>query len=178
MTSQEYHKHLSWKHSSTILRSLCHFELKIVLVQNEDRGGPKIGRNKLLLVGTRQLLGKLLEETTITYLGEEITPTTNTKDLGLTLDSYLTYDYHIKNVVSSCMAKLCQINRVKDSFDRDGLRLIINAFVMSKLYYCSTVWSNTSATNIKKLRAVENFACRILTNMGRYDHLTLSRKIA
>ena len=129
-------------------------------------------KTKLLLIGTRQLLGKLLEETTITFLGEEITPTTNAKDLGLTLDSYLTYDYHIKNVVSSCMAKLCQINRVKDSFDRDSLRLIINALLMSKLYYCSTVWSNTSATNIKKLRAVQNFACRILTNTGRYDHVT------
>jgi hypothetical protein len=43
---------------------------------------------------------------------------------------------------------------------------------MSKLYYCSTVWSNTSATNIKKLRAVQNFACRILTNAGRYDNVT------
>ena len=79
-------------------------------------------KTKLLLIGTRQPLGKLLEETTITFLGEEITPTTNAKDLGLTLDSYLTYDYHIKNVVSSCMAKLYQINRVKDSFDRDSLR--------------------------------------------------------
>ena len=45
---------------------------------------------KLLLIGTRQLLGKLLEGTTITFLGEEITSTTNAKDLGLTLDSYLT----------------------------------------------------------------------------------------
>ncbi|CAB3979205.1 Hypothetical predicted protein [Paramuricea clavata] len=68
-------------------------------------------KTKFLLIGTRQLLGKLLEETRITFLGEEITPITNAKDLGLTLDSYLTYDYHIKNVVS-CMAKLCQVNRV------------------------------------------------------------------
>jgi hypothetical protein len=125
-----------------------------------------------LLINPEKLLGKLLEETTITFLREEITPTTNAKDLGLNLDSYLTYDYHIKNVVSSCMAKLCQINRVKDSFDRNSLRLIINTLAMSKLYYCSTVWSNTSATNIKKLRAVQNFACRILTNTGRYDHVT------
>ena len=70
------------------------------------------------------------------------------------------------------MAKLCQINRVKDIFDRDSLRLIIKALVMSKLYYCSTVWSNTSETNIKKLRAVQNFACRILADTGRYDHVT------
>jgi hypothetical protein len=61
---------------------------------------------------------------------------------------------------------------VKESFDRDSLRLIINALVMRKLYYCSTVWSNTSATSIKKLKAVQNFSCRILTNTGRYDHVT------
>ncbi|CAB4013647.1 Hypothetical predicted protein, partial [Paramuricea clavata] len=47
-------------------------------------------KTKLLLIGTRQLLGKLLEETKITFPGEEITPTTNAKVLGLTLDSYLT----------------------------------------------------------------------------------------
>ena len=70
------------------------------------------------------------------------------------------------------MAKLCQINRVKDSFHGDTLRSIINALVMSKLYYCSTVWSNTSAKNIRKLRAVQNFACRILTNTEKYDHVT------
>ncbi|CAB4032420.1 beta-chimaerin-like isoform X1, partial [Paramuricea clavata] len=44
-------------------------------------------KTKLLLIGTLQLLGKLLEETTITFLGEEIRPTTNAKDLGLTLDT-------------------------------------------------------------------------------------------
>jgi hypothetical protein len=92
-------------------------------------------KTKLLLVGTRPLLGRLLEETTIIFLGEEITPTTNAKDLRLTLNSYLTYDYHIKNVVSSYMAKLCQKKREKYSFDSDSLRLIINVLVMSKLYY-------------------------------------------
>ena len=121
-------------------------------------------KTKLLLIGTRQLLGNLLEDMTITFVGEVITPVTNAKDLGVTLDSYLTYDYHIKNVVSSSMAKLCQINRVKDCFDSDTLCLIINALAMSKLYYCSAVWSNTSATNVKKLRTVQNFRCRILTN--------------
>jgi hypothetical protein len=96
-------------------------------------------KTKSLLIGTRQCsVSSLRRRHAITFLGEEITPTTNAKDLGLTLDSYLTYDYHIKNVVSSSMAKLCQINVVKESFDRDTLRLIINALVMSKLYYCST----------------------------------------
>ena len=70
---------------------------------------------------------------------------------GIILDNNLTYDQHIHQLTSSCMTKLCQINKVKNSFDRDTLCTNISALVLSKLFYCSTVWSNTTATNIKKL---------------------------
>lgn len=70
------------------------------------------------------------------------------------------------------MAKLCQINKVKNSFDRNTLRTIIPAPVLSKLFYCSTVWSNTTAPNIKKLQAVKNFACRITTKTKKFEHIT------
>ena len=43
---------------------------------------------------------------------------------------------------------------------------------MGKLYYGSTVWSNTSAANIRKLQAVQNFACRIIANGKKFDHIT------
>jgi hypothetical protein len=38
------------------------------------------------------------------------------KDLGVTLDRHLNYDKHVSLLVSSCMNKLCQINRAKNSF--------------------------------------------------------------
>ena len=91
---------------------------------------------------------------------------------GIILDNNLTYDQHIHQLTSSCMTKLCQINRVKNSFDRDTLCTIISALVLSKLFYCSTVWSNTTATNIKKLQAVQNFACRIITKTKKFEHIT------
>ena len=50
----------------------------------------------------------------------------------------------------------------------------MSALVISKLMYCSTVWSNTSDTNLKKLQAVQNFACKIITNIRKYDHVTPS----
>lgn len=40
------------------------------------------------------------------------------------------------------------------------------------MYYCSSVWSNTSITNIKKLQGVQNFAGRIITNTRKYEHIT------
>jgi hypothetical protein len=44
--------------------------------------------------------------------------------------------------VSSCMSSLGQISRVKHVFKNEVLVTVISSLVFSKLYYCSTVWSN------------------------------------
>ena len=54
---------------------------------------------------------------------------------------------------------------------RATLRTIISALVQSTFFYWSTVWSNTTATNIKKLQAVQNFACRIITKTKKFEHI-------
>ena len=129
-------------------------------------------KTKLLLVGTRQMTNNLPTDFKLDFLGKQITPSSSGKDLGVVIDSHLTYDDHIDSIVSSCMGKLCQISRVKDSFDKDTLRLMVSSLVMSKLFYCSSVWSNTSSKNVKKLQAVQNFACRIVSNTRKFDHIT------
>jgi hypothetical protein len=46
----------------------------------------------------------------------------------------------------------------------------MNALVFSKLFYCSNVWSNTTERNLDKVQAVQNFACRIISeSSGHHD---------
>ena len=56
--------------------------------------------------------------------------------------------------------------------DWKTLLLVINSFVFSKLQYCSTVWSNTSHSNIDKWQKVQNFAGRIILGLRKYDHIS------
>ena len=70
------------------------------------------------------------------------------------------------------MYRLIRINRIKHLLDRKTLLLLINAFVFSKLFYCSTVWSNTCKTNVKRLQLVQNFASRIVLGLRKYDHIS------
>ena len=107
-------------------------------------------KTKLLVVGVLQLL-RQLPDFTITLCGKQVSPIAVAKDLGVFLDQCLSYDDHIRKPVASCMNKLIQINRIKHLLDKETLLLIINSFVFSRLFYCSSVWSNTSATNIYKL---------------------------
>ena len=129
-------------------------------------------KTKFMLSATRQLRKRFSSSPVVSFLSNSSEPVASAKDLSVTLDSRLTYDCHISNVVSSCMAKLCQINRVKNSFDEKTLEQLISSLVLSKMLYCSTVWSNISTTNIKKLQLVQNFACKIVTKTRKFDHVT------
>ena len=101
-----------------------------------------------------------------TILGTEIKLVTVTKDLGAHVDCYLNFSVHITKTASDCMFKLTRVNRIN----------LINTFVFCKLFYCSTVWSNTSNENIRKLRLVQNYACRIVTGLKKYDRISEALK--
>ena len=76
--------------------------------------------------------------------------------------------------------RLIRINRIKHLLDRKTLPLLINAFVFRKLFYCSTLWSNTSSTNVKKLhlfyfnlllQLFQNYAGSTVLGLRKYDHI-------
>ena len=77
---------------------------------------------------------------------------------------------------SDCIFKLTRVNRIKHLLDQSTLMYLINAFVFCKLFYCSTVWSNTSTENIRKLQLVQNYACRIVTGLKEHDHISEALK--
>ena len=130
-------------------------------------------KTKLLVAGVPQLirnLSPLLPP--VKLLGRSIEPTPVARDLGVMIDSHLNYNEHITKTTANCMSKLSRINRIKHLLDKKTLLLLIHAFVFSKLFYCSTVWRNTSKRNINKLQLVQNFACRIILGLKKFDHIS------
>ena len=64
-----------------------------------------------------------LHEFRLSLLGQDISPVQSAKDLGMSLDSNLTFDDHIKTTVTECLA---QISRVKHCLGRTSLLTMIN----------------------------------------------------
>ena len=128
-------------------------------------------KTKLMVFGSRQMISKV-PDFRLSLLGKELIPVQTAKDLGVTFDSSLSFDCHVVKTASSCMSSLAQINRVKHVLDKSLLILVIRSLVFSKMYYCSSVWANTTANNIRRLQAVQNFAARIITKSRKFDHIT------
>ena len=128
-------------------------------------------KTELIVLGTSKMPQRLPADFCVTLLGKEVTIASSAWDLGLQVDSTLSFDEHITNTVSSCLGSLCQINRVRHLLSTRTLGNIINALVFTKLYYCSPVWSSTSKKYISKLQKIQNFVTRIITNTCKFDHI-------
>ena len=138
---------------------LINDDLQNLLLLNPDK-------TKLMVYGTRQMLARLPNDFCLSLLANDLIPEDAVKGLGL--DHILSFDEHIVKVTALCMSILGQNKRV----NLELLTIVINALVFSKLFYCSSVWSSTSGKNIKKLQYIQNFAARIISAYGKYDHVT------
>ena len=161
---------------SSMLMKLCGISMKTCQKSQQGCCNNSLlinpDKTKVLVLGTHKMLQRLPDDFYVTLLEKRITPTISARDLGIQLDSTLSFNEHIANTVSTCIASLCQINRVKHLFDPKILENVISSLVFSKLYYCSNVWSSTTKKNIEKLQKVQNFAARIITGTQKYEHIT------
>ena len=62
-------------------------------------------KTKLMLFGTRQLVSKL-PDFTVPFLGQQLCPVSSAKDLGVILDSGLTFNNHSSSLSSSLLFSL------------------------------------------------------------------------
>lgn len=118
-------------------------------------------KTKLIVFGTKQMLSRL-DDFKLSLLGKEVTPCDSVRDIGIYVDSQLSYDEHILKTVSFFVSRLCQINRVKHVFDQKTLKFEINTLVFSRLFYYSSVWSSAAKKNVNKSQLVQIFAKRIV----------------
>ena len=70
------------------------------------------------------------------------------------------------------MNQLVKISRIKHLWGKETLLLLINSFIFRKLFYCSSVWGNTSKRNLHILQLVQNFAARVVLGLKKFDHIS------
>jgi hypothetical protein len=75
----------------------------------------------------------------------------HTKFLGLYIDKYLTYEYHINHICKKISKTLGVINKVKHILDRKTLRQLYYSLVYPYLLYCNIEWCLNYKTRINRL---------------------------
>ncbi|GBM60583.1 putative RNA-directed DNA polymerase from transposon X-element [Araneus ventricosus] len=91
----------------------------------------------------------------------------DTKYLGITLDSRLTYDKHITNIhkkTRSAKARLYPLLGRNSKLSPKNKLLLYKTILRPKMTYASPVWGAAAHSHIQKLEATQNIIARQITN--------------
>ena len=127
---------------------------------------------KLSLLGLWQQLSKFKPQPLRTQTGEDILPCDKLCSLGLNLDSQLTMEALVNNVVRSCSFHLRQLRSIRQCLTTEAATALVHAFVISRVDYCNPVFFSASDRVHRKLQSVLNSAARLITGRRLYDHIT------
>ena len=83
-------------------------------------------------------------------------------DLGLTVQSPISFKHHIDKVVSKAFYKLGLINRIFKNKTKFITTNLYKAYVRSSLEFSSVVWSPHTASSIDSLERVQRRMCRLI----------------
>ena len=97
---------------------------------------------------------------------------TEARNLGVIIDSVLSFDAQVTKVLQSCFAQLRQLSKIRPFLSSADLEKVLHAFIGSRLDYCNALYSGISRRNVRRLQLVQNAAARFLTGARRRDHIT------
>jgi hypothetical protein len=123
-------------------------------------------------LGTWQQLCKFKSEPFVMPSGLLIEPMVKVRDLGVVLDSRLTMEDHVNEVVKSCMYQLRQLRTVRSSLTTEAAATLVHSFISCRLDYCNSILFGVSDRVLRKLQLVQNSAARLITSRRRFDHIT------
>ena len=115
------------------------------------------GKFQAMFLGMREQPKLTLEINNIT-----IPLTDRVKLLGVTIDSQLKFDDHIKALCQTANRKVSAFSCVANFLNYKKRRILYNTFVMSSFNYCPLIWMYHGKTPSNRVDRVQKRALRIL----------------
>ena len=129
-------------------------------------------KTEFIMCGDRRQLARIENSPTITFMGESLRCRDHVRNLGVTIDSCLTWENHVKIIQDRCFGILIGLYHAKKLLPKELLPRIIDALVMSHIRYGLQVYGNAGRELIKKIEKIVRFAARVISGRGKYEHIS------
>jgi hypothetical protein len=109
---------------------------------------------------------------TITVAGSPIKLQSSIKSLGVYLDSHMSFDKHVSEICKASYFHIRALRHIRSSLTTEAAKTVAVAIVGSRLDYCNSLLTGTSASNLARLQLVQNTLARVVAQKSRYCHIT------
>jgi len=97
------------------------------------------GKMEAVIFGTCQRLSTLIKPVGVRVAGSTETFADAVKLVGVSLDSALTFNQHVTNVVCACTYHTCALRHIRPLLTVDAAKMIASAIVGARLDYCNSL---------------------------------------
>ena len=105
----------------------------------------------IILIGTRQTLIKA-NDFQLSIAGSVTKPSPSMRLLGVTIDSRLSWDAHVGQIIKTCNAILISPYRFRHHFSHEALKLLIETHVFPHILYCISVWGGAVKNQLARIQ--------------------------
>ena len=109
---------------------------------------------------------------TLTLANSTIGIKAKAKNLGIIMDKTLLFNDHINETCKKASFAIRCIGRIRRYLPYDGLKMLVNSLVISRLDYCNSVLYGIPKYQRDKLQRIQNIAAWMITGTRSTDHIT------
>lgn len=156
---------------STIENCLRHIKswmMSNFLKINEDK-------TDLLMISPIRSNCDSLDDVCISFGGSIVLPSSTVTNLGVKIDSSMTFHAQINYITSKGYFYLNNFYRVADKLDHDLKVLLVTTYILPLIDYCNVVLLSATKSYVDKLQKLLNCAVRFIFNLrGRKQFLPIT----
>ena len=127
------------------------------------------------MFGTTVQLSKL-KTSTLVVADSCVTLSSKVRNLGAIFDNKIKLTSHENTVCQKAHNQLRNIGNIQKYLSQETKEIIVHAFFTTRLDYLNSLLYGMPDYIIKRLQRLLNAAARIITNLGKYDHITDAMK--
>ena len=87
------------------------------------------------------------------------------KNLGVVLDSALSFRPHIDSVVKTCNFHIRNLYMIRNFINRDNLLSLVHSLIVSKIDYCNSLLVGLLKVTLKRVQSILNRAARLIYSL-------------
>jgi len=133
-------------------------------------------KTEAVLFGTKVQRDKITTASGIDVAGTVVPFRDTIKLLGVTLDSALTMDRHVTQVIRSCSYHTRALRHMRPPMTLDAAKMVGHSIVSSRLYYANALLHGTSMSNINRLQVAQNSLAQVVCQAPRSTSATKLRQ--
>ena len=130
-----------------------------------------VNKTEYMIIGKKNDLNTF-RDSQLTIHGNSIEMVDKVRDLGVLLDSTLSMNAQINNILRTASYHLRNIAFIRRYLDDDSTKKLVCNCVLNRLDYCNSIYYNLPNFQLKKLQKIQNRAARLVKGVSRRERIT------